>query len=206
MDRPLNQDEYWNITHDNPSYNPGGALPVDGVSWYMAADFCETKNRTEKKQGVYAIEKNIPDPANDNPLDNLRWKVEWNKKSDGFRLPAAAEWEAAYKADKTFKVDSALMEWVFDKSPSDHGCPYRIAYAIYKPAKNGKSLTRAERMQKNRGIETLKGAPAFGHGICGNVNKNRNNYGKKCFSYAGAYTFRLAMNGADAGNCGGIHG
>ncbi|GHU03494.1 hypothetical protein FACS1894147_07520 [Spirochaetia bacterium] len=174
MSRPLNQIEYWNVTHDNPSYTKdaaeSGTLPVDGVSWYAAVDYCEVKNRNEKKESVYQVDKNNYDPVLDTPLDNLCWKVTWDKKSGGFRLPSAAEWEAAFLHNKKFVVDDTLAEWVFDK----HGVHWtRTVY------------------QKGKGTTRREGEHAFGDGTCGNVNKNRINFGKKCFSYPGPYTFRL---------------
>jgi hypothetical protein len=190
MQTPVTQQEYWSVTGANPSYTTGGdhgqaQLPVDGVHWYAAVDFCNQKSIGEKLSPCYAIDKTNPDADNLSPMDFLRWKVEWLPGTKGWRLPTAAEWEYAYKTCASFTVNAGLEEWCWDFS----GTLFK-ASQFYNNTRVVFTIN-----QRSGRPEELHDASAQGDGCCFNVNKNRTNYGGVCFSYAGNYGFRLARSG-----------
>jgi formylglycine-generating enzyme required for sulfatase activity len=177
----VTQSEYWNITNDNPSYKVDAALPVDGVHWYAAVDFCNKKSERRNVPCAYEIDKVIPDRDNLSPLDHFRWKVDFIPGAAGFRLPTADEWEYARKKNESFTVSEGLTEWCWDF------CGDLFESQFYHNTRFCWTLSKRGRFDKLR-------EGAEGRGGCINVNDNRTNYGKKCFSYAGNYGFRLARN------------
>jgi hypothetical protein len=181
MRAPLTQAAYWAISGDNPSYTQGAGLPVEGVDWYRALDFCNRKSEKEHTQCAYAIDKLTPDPENLSPLDPLRWKVEQVPGAKGWRLPSAGEWEHAYKTSALFTMSAGLKEWCQDFCGSLFGTKFyhneRVCFCF----------TRRGRIEK-----LFEGAEGTGCRI--NVKGNKTNYGEPCFSYSGNYGFRLARS------------
>jgi hypothetical protein len=183
MQAPLTQAEYWAISGENPSYTQGAALPVEGVHWYAAVDFCNQKSTRENMQYAYDIDKQTPDPENIAPLDLLRWKVSQVPGARGWRLPSADEWEYAYKTSAVFTLSAGLKEWCRDF------CGGLFGTKFYHNERVCFSFTRRGRVEK-----LFEGAEGIGCRI--NVTDNRTNYGEPCFSYAGNYGFRLARSGS----------
>lgn len=181
MRAPLTQAEYWAITGDNPSYTRGAALPVEGVHWYAALDFCNQKSARENTQRAYSIDKLSPDPENLSPLDLLRWKVNRVPGAKGWRLPSAGEWEYAYKTSALFTMSAGLKEWCWDF------CGGLFGTKFYHNERVCFSFTRRGRVEK-----LFEGAEGTGCRI--SVNSNKTNYSDPCFSYAGNYGFRLARS------------
>ncbi len=107
----VTQAQYREIMGEDPGYLTGDNRPVNHMTWFNAAKFCNKLSERAGLKPCYKIG---------------RQTVKWNSEADGYRLPTEAEWEYACRAG----TDTAFS---FGDDPTILG-----KYAWYK--KNAKDI------------------------------------------------------------------
>ncbi|MFI0901656.1 formylglycine-generating enzyme family protein [Streptomyces sp. NPDC020983] len=103
---PVTQSWYARVTGRRPSSAQGERLPVEGVSWWDAVQFCNALSRHDGLTPAYRL-----------CVDAER--AEWDISADGYRLPTEAEWEHACRAGTTGPRYGQLNEVAWYQGNSD---------------------------------------------------------------------------------------
>jgi len=116
---PVTQEEFQKVMEFNPSISTDNPrCPVDGVSWFSAAEFCNKMSDEEGLSRFYELR---------NPQKRMSGVIEKANiiilGGDGYRLPTEAEWEYCCRAGSITPwcfgdqiLDVNLYAWYFDNS------------------------------------------------------------------------------------------
>lgn len=105
---PVTQSWYARVTGRRPSSAQGERLPVEGVSWWDAVEFCNALSQWEGLTPAYRLCADAE-------------TAEWDASADGYRLPTEAEWEHACRAGTTGPRYGQLDEVAWYQGNSDGG-------------------------------------------------------------------------------------
>jgi formylglycine-generating enzyme required for sulfatase activity len=88
----ITQAKYQTVVGTNPSHFTGDLnRPVDSVTWFDAAEFCNKLSMQAGLDPVYAISGRTP--SSGNPITAATVTADWTK--NGYRLATEAEWDYA---------------------------------------------------------------------------------------------------------------
>jgi formylglycine-generating enzyme required for sulfatase activity len=188
----VTQELYTSVMGSNPSYFTGvpvegdttdrstpqgetqGKRPVEMVTWYDAAEFCNKLSARDGLQAVYAITGRVPDTGY--PITGAEVAADWGK--NGYRLPTEAEWEYACRAGKGTAFNDGTATYT---ATGDYDAI--VAPLGWYTANSGNTaLTGAEYSASRKTHEVgKKAANAWGlHDMHGNVRE-------WCWDIYGAY-------------------
>ncbi|WP_273466661.1 formylglycine-generating enzyme family protein [Treponema succinifaciens] len=198
MDTEVTQEIYESVMGENPSNFKGEKnLPVENVSWYDAASFCNKLSEQEGLEPVYSV---------DGEADLGQWswnfpdeRMECNEVANGYRLPTVEEWQYAANGGQAFKYSgSDVLEevgWYGSVRDKTHPVAQKKAngYGLYDMSGNV-----CEWCWDSEG-SVYTGS--YGHSYCGGAwsfDSNRCTVDHKDYNYAGYKSvflgFRVVRN------------
>ncbi|AEE53117.1 formylglycine-generating enzyme family protein [Haliscomenobacter hydrossis] len=100
---------------ENPSYFQGARRPVERVSWYDAAAFCNALNALFGYQAKYFVDKKCSQALDIERARSVEYPdsiaIYVASSHFGFRLPSEAEWEYAASAPLSDRASAPLRQW-----------------------------------------------------------------------------------------------
>jgi len=95
----VTQKEYYSIMKHEMPLVENENLPIYGISWFEAIEFCNKLSIKHELEPVYTIFYDRIKQQEESFII-YEWNVvHWNKKANGYRLPTNTEWECAIRAD-----------------------------------------------------------------------------------------------------------
>ena len=133
---PVTRELYREVMGNDPGWPMQGddlaERPVNNVSFFDAATFCNQLSQQEGLEPVYFTRVDEVGPFADG--DQIRWK----RDADGYRLPTEAEWEYACRAGNSSRFCFGDLEeelgdyaWYFANEPQPVGCKKPNEWGLY---------------------------------------------------------------------------
>lgn len=107
---PITQELYWAVLQQDPSGFKGGQRPVETVSWFDAARFCNGLSVILGLRPCYLV------TSEGAGID---------ESADGFRLPSEAQWEYVCRAG-TGKVRYGELDEIAWYAGNSEGCTHDV--------------------------------------------------------------------------------